>query len=301
MGKRIVIVGLPLFAKRLAQDLKSFDANLKVVALDTYYSRIDRLKALFLIPFSSVVYSINGTTSKSRVFDLAFFFKKKVMMTWVGTDVTKAIKNKNRIQKYIDKAEHYCEVKWIQKELKEALNIDAEILNFFNFEKSNGSHFPTTSNTLNVLSYIAKDREKYYGIDTLHVLAKTFGNIQFDVVGTDGEGFDKLPNITYHGWVEEMQVLFEKAHVTVRLIEHDGLSGFVLESLFHKKYVLYSNDLNGVIHVKNSQDAIKALGDIYEKFKNSELEPNEEGASFVHNHFMNQQIMTRLRNKMINS
>ena len=299
MGKRIIIVGLPLFAKRLSQDLKSFDPSLKVTALDTYYNKKDKIKALFLIPFCSVVYSINGTTSKSRVFDLAFFFKKKVMMTWVGTDVTKAIKNQNRIQKYIDRAEHYCEVQWIQTELKETLDIDAEILNFFNFNNSKSTDFPALNKGLNVLSYIAKNREEYYGLPTILELAKNFPNVKFDVVGTDGKDLEQAPNLTYHGWVEDMQPLFEKAHVTVRLIEHDGLSGFVLESLFNKKYVLYSNSLEGVLHVENKQDAVTALGDLNKQLQEQSLTANEAGAKYIKNHFMHQQIMANLRAKMI--
>ncbi len=299
MGKRIIIVGLPLFAKRLSQDLKSFDPSLKVTALDTYYNKKDKIKALFLIPFCSVVYSINGTTSKSRVFDLAFFFKKKVMMTWVGTDVTKAIKNQNRIQKYIDRAEHYCEVQWIQTELKETLDIDAEILNFFNFKNSKSTDFPALNKGLNVLSYIAKNREEYYGLPTILELAKNFPNVKFDVVGTDGKDLEQAPNLTYHGWVEDMQPLFEKAHVTVRLIEHDGLSGFVLESLFNKKYVLYSNSLEGVLHVENKQDAVTALGDLNKQLQEQSLTANEDGAKYIKNHFMHQQIMANLRAKMI--
>ena len=220
------------------------------------------------------------------------------MMTWVGTDVTKAINNKNRLQKYIDKAEHYCEVEWIQKELKSALNINAEILNFFNFKENKAISFPTSKNKLRLLTYIAKNRELYYGINKILSLARDFKDVHFDVVGTDGEGFDQYPNITFHGWVENMQPLFNDAHVTSRLIEHDGLSGFVLESLFNQKYVLYNNKIEGVIYIEEDKDAYKALENINEKFKNQSLKPNETGSSYIKNNFMYTEIMSNLLRKI---
>ena len=119
---RILLVGLPYFTERLYHDLVAFDKENKYYRLDTYYSKKDRLKALLLIPFIDVVYSINGTLGKSRAINLALKKKKRVMMTWVGTDVSKAKLLANVNQSFVRNVEHYCEVDWIQEELKE-LNI----------------------------------------------------------------------------------------------------------------------------------------------------------------------------------
>ena len=126
---KVLIVGLPLFAERLKNDLTEYDSSNKYYFLNTYYNKWDRVKALFLIPRVDVVYSINGTLGTSRVFDLTLKLKKKLMIAWVGTDVLKAKKLKEVNQLFLEKAEHYCEVDWIKKELVE-LNINAKSFEF---------------------------------------------------------------------------------------------------------------------------------------------------------------------------
>ena len=52
MGRplKIIIVGLPLFAERLAKSLKEFDPSNNYISLNTYYKRWDKIRAKFLIP-----------------------------------------------------------------------------------------------------------------------------------------------------------------------------------------------------------------------------------------------------------
>ena len=295
---RVLIVGLPLFAERLQKDLSEFDPSNTYYCLNTYYSKKDRLRALFLIPRVDVVYSINGTLGQSRVFDLAFKKKKKVMMTWVGTDVTNSKKLKEVNQTFLKQSEHYCEVNWIQKELKE-LNIDAEILNFFNFKDEKKSTI-NPSDKLQVLTYISKNREKYYGWDEIISAAKKHPDIVFTVVGTDGEGMGGFPdNVTCLGWVEEMDSLFENAHCTIRFVEHDGLSGFVLESLFRGKQVLYSEPLNHCHQVQSSADIADKLEGLKTRFAGGEKLLNEAGIDFVKTNFNRDYILNRLIEKFM--
>lgn len=183
---KVLIVGLPLFAQQLKKDLEAFDRVNKYYCLDTYYNRKDRIKAFFRLPFVDVVYSINGSLSKSKVFDIAFLLKKRVMMTWVGTDVTKAKKESNKNQQYLEYSEHYCEVEWIQQELKE-LKINAKIQNFFNFKSTIEAPI-VTKPTLTILTYISKNREEYYGWNELCFVAEQHPDVSFTVVGTDGVG-----------------------------------------------------------------------------------------------------------------
>ena len=291
---RILIVGLPLFAERLQKDLSEFDPSNKYYCLNTYYDKKDRIKALFLIPRVDVIYSINGTLDKSRVFDLAFKLNKKVMMTWVGTDVTKTKQLSEVNQTYLNRAEHYCEVEWIQEELKE-LNIDAEILNFFNFKDEKPSAVEK-GDQFQVLTYISKNREKYYGWDEIMSAAQEHKDIAFTVVGTDGLE-DAPENVNCLGWVKDMDALFEKAHCTIRFVEHDGLSGFVLESLFRGKQVLYSEPLKNCIHVKSTSEISDALGRLKEKYSNDEPLFNTEGIKYVKDNFNREYILNRLIEK----
>ncbi|HIP31258.1 MAG TPA: hypothetical protein EYG86_00705 [Crocinitomicaceae bacterium] len=288
---KVLIVGLPFFAEKLKKDLEEFDTSNKYYFLNTYYNKWDRIKALFLIPRVDVVYSINGTLGTSKVFELALKMKKKLMITWVGTDVLKAKNNKQPNQLFITQAEHYCEVNWIQQELKE-VNVNAEILNFFNFKEAKKESFPENKR-LQVLSYISKGREEYYGWKEVMQAAKQLPNVDFTIVGTDRS--ENLPkNLKCLGWVENMDELFEQCHCTIRFLEHDGLSGFVLESLYRGKQVVYSEPLNHCLHAKNTAEIIGALTELSDKLDKEILKPNSEGIEFVKNNFNTEYILSNL-------
>lgn len=297
--KRVALVGLVLFTKMLEEQIMKYDQNKVVVkSFDTYYNKWDKIKAFFYIPFCSTVYSINGALDKSRTFDWAFFWKKKVMMTWAGTDVTKARKVKNVNKKYLNEAEHYCESPWLQEELK-LVGIDAEILYFTNFEHSDNINYPDNSGQLTVLSYISKGREVYYGIERIMKLAKLFPNISFRVAGTDGEGFETPENLVCLGWVKDMKKEFEKAHITMRLIEHDGFPNFVCESMLYRKHVFYTNPMNECVYVKNDDHAAQELAKYQEKFKLNTLAPNQKAREFILENLSQQKVLDRLIKKMI--
>ena len=288
---RVLIVGLPLFAERLKNDLTEFDSTNKYYFLDTYYNKWDRIKVLFMIPRMDVVYSINGTLGDSRVFNLALKLKKKLMITWVGTDVIKAKNLKEVNQLFLNKAEHYCEVDWIQNELLE-LNIHAKVLNFFNFKEPKKSSF-TMNNKLQVLSYISKGREEYYGWNEVLKAAKKLPDVHFTIVGTDIE--KNLPeNLKCLGWVEDMEAQFENCHCTIRFLEHDGLSGFVLESLFRGKHVIYSEDLDHCLHAKTADEIIEQLTYLNSQLNQKTLKINSEGIDFVKSNFNSDFILSQL-------
>ncbi|MDB4090952.1 hypothetical protein N9963_00395 [Crocinitomicaceae bacterium] len=288
---RVLIVGLPLFAERLKNDLTEFDSTNKYYFLDTYYNKWDRIKVLFMIPRMDVVYSINGTLGDSRVFNLALKLKKKLMITWVGTDVIKAKNLKEVNHLFLNKAEHYCEVDWIQNELLE-LNIHAKVLNFFNFKEPKKSSF-TMNNQLQVLSYISKGREEYYGWNEVLKAAKKLPDVQFTIVGTDIE--KNLPeNLKCLGWVEDMEAQFENCHCTIRFLEHDGLSGFVLESLFRGKHVIYSEDLDHCLYAKTVDEIIEQLTYLNSQLNQKTLKINSEGIDFVKSNFNSDFILSQL-------
>jgi hypothetical protein len=294
MGKRsmkILIVGLPLFAEKLCQDLKNFDPHNQYYWLNTYYNKWHKIIARILIPKVDVIYSINGTLGKSRVFDLALAKNKKLMMTWVGTDVTKSKKIRTPNEEYLQKAHHFCEVSWIKDELKE-MNIDAGILNFFNFKTQLNAEYPAGTK-LKVLSYMAQNREDYYGYEKLMSAAKSFPNVDFTIIGTNGKN-EKLSNVKFLGWVDNVSDLMEQHHVCLRLVEHDGLSGFILEALYKKRHVIYSEKLNHTVHVKSETDLHNALDNFKKKLDQQKLEANLQGKKFVEKSFNTDKILSEL-------
>lgn len=293
---KVVIVGLPLFAKRLAENLTAFDPENKYVFLNTYYSKMDQLKAFFQLQSADAVCSINGTLSKSRLFDYAFKKKIPVIMNWVGTDVQVArvaVETNQFIESYRSKAIHFCEVKWIQDELKE-IGINAAIQNFAAFPLApEVTPFPTEQ--LSVITYINDARKEFYGIKEIISLAMRFPTIHFYIVGTAATTYEPLPpNMSALGWVENLSRYFEMCQVAIRFPEHDGLATFVLESLAKGKQVLYKYPLTGCVHTPTTESLTLAMEQLQKDFNAGVLSPNREGAQYIQTAFNTEEIFGSL-------
>ncbi len=284
---KVIIVGLPLFAKQLQEGLSEYDLKNKYTFLNTYYNRLDKIKATFQIPRADCIFSINGTVISSGVFDLAFKKNVPVIMNWVGTDVLKAIKAfKSGVQKqhYIDKAIHFCEVDWIQEELKE-IGINAQVVNFAAFDQSFELK-EANSDKLHILSYIPEKRSDFYGIKTIINLANKFPEVEFTLAGTEGEDYLPLPkNLNALGWVNDMNSLYNDVHACIRYTDHDGLSSFILESMARGKQILYRNPFKYCAHCP-TEDALEIeINSLLNQFKQGKSLINNEAAAFIKDEF----------------
>ncbi len=289
---KVVIVGLPFFAKRLTESLGRFDTQNKYLFLDTYTKKIDKLKALFKIPKASIVLSINGSLSTSGLFDLAIKKNVPLVMMWVGSDVQQAkmdIQNATARLDYLQYAHHFCEVDWIQDELA-AIGISARLQNFAAFKKQ----FTLKSFDklkLSVFSYINDRDPLFYGMNELITLAKHFPQINFEVVGTKAESFTPLPhNIHTHGWVQHLNEYYDKCQVSIRFPDHDGLATVVLESLARGKQVLYKYPFPHCKHVPSLDKLIEELSILEKQFESNELTENTVGMQFIADQFNEQAI-----------
>ena len=297
---RVLIVGLPLFAERLSHALSEYDPDSRFVHLDTYYSKRDKLRALWQIRRADCVVSINGSIQPSHVFELALKRNVPLIMNWVGTDVlksTKAFKEGKFEQRYIDQATHFCEVGWIQEELKE-IGINAEIVNFAAFKKS-FELIPVPNKKLTILSYIPDRRSDFYGMPTLIRMAKRFPSMNFLIAGTDGAENQPLPeNMKALGWVNKMDGIYDETHVCVRFTEHDGLSNFILESLARGKQVAYKNAFNHCAHCPDEETLAATLLDFEVKLNNGDDLINTQGAEFIREEFNENVILGRFLEKI---
>jgi glycosyltransferase involved in cell wall biosynthesis len=303
MGKqmKVIVIGLPLFAKRLAKSLSSFDKSNSYIWLNTYYAKIDKLKARFLIPRVDCIISINGSIETSKVFDLALNKKKPLIMNWVGTDVLTAISafRSGKYRKdYIDNAIHFCEVNWIQDELKE-IGINADIVNFASFDKKFQIENPT-SEKFTVLTYIPNQRSDFYGPNLFLNVARFFPEIDFLIAGTTAEEYQPLPeNVKALGWVEDMDSLYAVVHVCVRIPEHDGLSTFILEALARGKDVIYKYPFDYCMQAENEMEFKSVLQSRYLLFTKGLWNSNHSGAEFIANEFNSNQILSELKKRLI--
>ena len=294
-GVKVLIVGLPLFAERLQKQLERFDKEGTYINLNTYYNRWHRIKAFFTISKVDIVFSINGNNTTSRLFDRALKKNKVLIMNWVGSDVTRAVatyKKGEANETYMKDAVHFCEVNWIQDELKDA-NIDAEICNFVSFDRRFEARNPGNER-LKVLSYISESRADFYGANEFIRLAEAFPNVDFVVAGSELNEYQLPDNLKALGWVENMGAVYHQVDVCVRYPEHDGLSSFILESLARGKHTLYKYPFNQCMHCPEEDNLHKAIEALNHLHVQKVLQPHTDGMKFIEEGFNTKTILGNL-------
>jgi hypothetical protein len=290
--KKIITIGLPYFAEKITSELKLIDSEYSYINLDTYYSYTDRLKFMFLLPFSKTLYSINGTIGKSKAISFAMALNKRIVMHWVGSDILSAKNeyfNKKFNPDFISKCIHITDTPWFVEELAK-IGINARYLPLINFSSKKVVNAPFPEK-FNVLIYIPQNKQKFYGIERLVKISSCLPDIEFNVVGTK---YPELPcpsNVVFHGWVENIENYIKNSVVCIRIPEHDGLSFFVLESLFYMRYVLYNYPLPFTEKVVSDNDIIEKLKFFKQQFDFNMLNLNKEGSLWVQEEFSEKNIL----------
>lgn len=296
--KRILIVGLPLFAKRVQKSLSQFDENNNYLVFNTYYNFWDRLKFLFHIPKADVVYSINGTLSGSKVFDLAFKYNKKIVLHWVGTDVLQAKEQhqNGRYDKRFFNVTHLADAPWLVDELRE-IGIHAEVRFLSGYQTHKNA--PPLPAQFEVLTYIPENKGEFYGKNEIMELAQKMPDVTFKIAGTSSPWVGATANIKFLGWVENLSAEIENSVVCIRYLKHDGMSQFVLESLTLGRHVLYNYKMKGVIHVPALRQMVDALMELKQKFDAGNLELNTVGRQFIENECNEKAVLSDLKNSIL--
>jgi hypothetical protein len=297
---KIIIVGLSYFSKKLTCELKKIDKKNHYINIDVNKNLFNRMKYFLILPFADIVYSIGGNICPRKVFSVAMRLKKRIIMHWVGTDVLVAgndYKNKTFEPRFINGITHFCEVSWIQKELK-LIGIKADIVQFIilNNENSTIEKFPEK---FSILTYMPKGREKFYGIDWIIRLANDFPDVNIKVTGMSKYNLKLPENIKLHGYVKNMKDFYNSSVVYLRLTEHDGLPFSVLEALSSARYVGYTYKLHGCNFIDNYPALKKLVLELKKKFDNKKLGLNNAGLDFVRKNFKKEIILKKLMSKFI--
>ena len=280
----ILFIGLPYFSKKLSEALAIYDTSLQCSSLTIKNGLLGRLALYCGVFRCDLVYSVSGTISTrgTTIFDFALALRKKLIMHWVGTDVLEAIsafKSGKYKSKFLNDIIHYCEVGWIQEELRQ-IGIAATVVPFASFDGKIAvkAEFPPT---FSILTYVSSGREQFYGIDMLIQLAKDFPDVAIKIVGISVYS-EKLPNnITLLGWVEDMAGQYATSVLYLRVPEHDGLAFSVLEALANGRYVGYSYPFENTFHVRNYEDLKGLVTDLKASFENGDLSVNYKGMSMI--------------------
>lgn len=287
MARRIILLtGLPLFAKKISDDLSDFDPNNRYIFLNTYYSKLDKLKFICFLPFSYLVISFNGVTSRSRSLDLVLFFRKKLIMQWMGTDALLAIKRQKSgsiFRKYLDYSINFVDSEWQQEEVK-SLGVNIKIVPF-----KYGREIEAIDKylSLHILTYVAESRKEFYGWESIKLAAKKFPEIRFKVVGMKTDEFTYPENIDLLGWLDssEMESALRNAPIYLRMTEHDGFSVTVIEALSVGAEVIWTHPSECVHFVKNDIEMIQRIEHSIKVLKSRNFYPNKENIEFCKNKY----------------
>jgi glycosyltransferase involved in cell wall biosynthesis len=279
---RVLISGLPLFSKRLAEDLQEFDTTSSYHFLDTYNSKLAQLKFLFLLPFADCVISMNGVTDNSGSLNWVLRLKKKLIMQWMGTDVMIALeryKEGTIDRKYIDYAKHLVDATWLKDELKES-GISAQLIDFkYTFPGEPLYKYEKNS----VMSYVAQARQEFYGIEMILQAAEKFPDIDFLLYGMNETKFVCPKNVKLMGWTTEAEFAegLKSTSVFLRLPKHDGFSASVIEAMGFGCEVFWTFPGTKAVCVKNSEELIDKLATKFEDIESRNFHPNQSSREFV--------------------
>jgi glycosyltransferase involved in cell wall biosynthesis len=296
---KVLISGLPLFSKRLAEELQKFDPESKYIFLDTYNSKWDQLKFFLQIPFTDCVISMNGVTDNSGSLNLVLKWKKKLILQWMGTDALLAMdrfKNKTIERKYIDYSYNFVDSEWLMEEVK-SVNLEPEYLHFKSLVvKPN----PTIYKRISVMSYVAENRQAFYGMVRISELAKAFPEIDFQLFGLTKSDFPITSNVHLNGWVsaDEFENRLRETPIFLRLTEHDGFSVSVIEALGAGCEVIMSLPFDLTYLARNINEAIEGMKQLIEKIEQRGMKPNEEMMETVKTRFNSEILATNYIQKI---
>jgi len=211
---------------------------------------------------------------------------KPIIWHWIGSDVLSFKSGKasrglrgviNRLAAYKWTKTHIADSPEVAEELG-SIGISASVVRLLPERiEADVKALPTN---LSVLSYWSNSRKDFYRGDIVLQLAREFPSIQFIIVGATNGGSIPPPNVKFLGFRNNIDDIYERSTVLIRLPEHDSLSAMVLEMLARGRYVIYNKKVPGCHFAENFDEAKEALGQIM-KLK----EPNIGGAQFVKENF----------------
>lgn len=255
----------------------------------------DYLRADILV---RVGFRPGAATIRGLAFDAFWYLARilnpraRVVYYWIGTDVLNAIedsKNGNLVRLFFNRAlkdYHIAGAPWFVRELT-SIGVKATYVCFPSSLPELRSP-PPLPETFTILSYVPDQRYEFFGGRTIYAAAQRLPNVQFNIVGGQGEWVPKdLPNLKFHGWQRNMDRFYADASVIVRIVPHDAIGGTVREGLAFARHVIYTYPLPfvRVIEFGVLENLTEAIEGYFRLHQKGELKPNLEGRAYVIKNF----------------
>ena len=233
-------------------------------------------------------------------FLLAKFFRRQTVRLWVGTDVLLVLQQEKErfLSKVLDRlTDSNIVVSDNLRDELEQVGIHSEYIPqpFCNAQVIEPLPLPEQ---FTVLAYLPDNRREFYGFHIIGSLAVEFPDIQFLVVGGNGGTEERLLNLQYVGMTNDMETIYKKASLLIRITEHDGLPRMVIEALLRGRNIIWSQKFPFCHHAENYSQ----VRELVVHFMNN-TDMNNDGAVFVKENFddnMNASGLAAHYRKMIN-
>ncbi len=122
------------------------------------------------------------------------------------------------------------------------------------------------------LVYLPASNREFYGSKCIENLIIKFPQLKFIIIADEEHVFGKYPNVESMGWVKDMEAVWNKSGVLIRITKHDGYPRMCLEAFSRGKYVIHNNKFEGVWFAKTDNEIENAVQHFIDK-----SEPNHDG------------------------
>jgi hypothetical protein len=228
--------------------------------------------------------------------------RRPVVIHWVGTDVQIALEEhaRGRVSPRIaTRAVHWCDAPWLVDELA-TMGVRSEhvALPIPGLSRE-PAPLPGTFRVLLYLPVDAFDRE-VFDMDTLLRLPAAMPDVQFTLIPSTR---DTLPvalpaNCEAPGWIDDMDAVYRRTSVVVRLTSHDGTSFMVVETLARGRQALWTFPMPGVTRVAGFEAVHAELRRLADMHAAGTLVLNEEGRAYVLEHFNTEKALRELHRRL---
>ncbi|HET7736984.1 MAG TPA: hypothetical protein VFK32_00265 [Tepidiformaceae bacterium] len=292
-GRRVAVIGLPFFARRTAQSLRSVGFDARFIpqpgrSIDAWPRVVAEIMR------ADLVYAIGSGVSRFSPLHLISMARKPIVLHWVGSDVEVALqvyRTGHASNGLLDRAVHWADAPWLVDELAELGVIAKELL--LPVPAAVGSPLPLPDD-FRVLLYLPREFQSAYRVEATMEVVRQLPGIRFMVAG----GFRPeraIPNLEVLGFVHDMPAVYARSTAFLRLTHHDGMSHSVIEALSFGRHVLWNYPFRGVTRVESAPEAIAALSDIADRHSRGTLPLNSDAASYVAARYNPDKMLSEVR------
>lgn len=278
---RVIAIGYP----RLA--------NLQSTMLAAHGTNITHAKRGFLRHAFNcdVVYQVGGPMASGHLMATCRILRRPFVKHWVGSDVFDAGRPDVRRSANNPLITHWTVAPWLADELARH-GIEAAIMPLSAIVPADGGPLPPAP--LTVITYLPDEKQEFYGSSLVMSIARRMPDVRFLVVRGTGRGIERLANVEFLGFREDMQDIYERSHVLLRMPRHDGLSHMVMEALNLGRYAIWNHRFEGSLFATTEDEVAQLLASLRNDLDLGRLQPNKVGRSHIAENYASPLIAARI-------